>query len=481
VLTADRTVIAAARRALDAIGYRVDALADRLGTGATLRVERTDVPALRIRLDPTRGLDALALLLLLELEVEEGAARNALGDAIGPLLASGLLEPEGGCLRPGASLVPHDDLLIASDRHDGEGRADIVPGVQRPSDLLARLTPRPRVSRALDLGTGCGIQALLLSRHCGQVVATDISPRALAFAAFNAELNGVDNVEFREGSLLEPVTGEEFDLIVSNPPYVISPESRYVFRDSGRRGDELCRELIVALPDVLSDGGIATVLISWSQPVYAPAPTPVQWLEGGPCSALMLVGGAQDPNEAAALWNQPLRDDPERYQERVREWVKYFETEGIDRIGYGGVLLRRRDRGPRWVASVPMTGSWSGMAGEHLLRIIAAHDAVNAEAHRFVDQPVELAADAELIQTWRPEPGGLAMAATELRLRAGLAFKVDLDADGALLVGALAEGRSIAATVPLLAEQLGRPVAEVAGPATELAHQLFTLGFFKVF
>ncbi|MEP6660297.1 MAG: methyltransferase [Acidimicrobiales bacterium] len=481
MLTSDRAVIAEARRALDAIGYRVDALAERLGTGTTLRLERTDVPALRLRLDPTRGLDALALLLLLELEVDAETVRRALGDAIGPLLASGLVEPAGECLRPGASVVPHDDLLIASDRHDGDGRADIVPGVQRPSDLLARLTPRPHVSRALDLGTGCGIQALLLARHCEQVVATDISPRALAFAAFNAAMNGVGNIEFREGSLLEPVTGEQFDLIVSNPPYVISPESRYVFRDSGRRGDELCRELIAALPDVLSDAGIATILVSWSQPVEAATATPVQWLDGGTCSALVLVGGAQEPHAAAVQWNQPLRDDPERFQERVRDWIKYFENEGIERIGYGGVVLRRRDRGPRWVACVPMTGSWSGMAGEHVLRIIAAHDMVSTEGSRFLDRPMELAPDAELIQTWRPESGGVAMAATELRLREGLAFKVELDSDGALLVGALAEGHSLAATVPLLADQLGRPVNEVAGPATELAHQLFTLGFFKVF
>ena len=148
MLTSDPAVIAEARRALDATGYRVDVLAERLGTGTTLRVERTDVPALRLRLDPTRGLDALALLLLLELEVDAETVGRALGDAFGPLLASGLIEPAGGYLRPGASVVPHDDLLIASDRHDGDGRADIVPGVQRPSDLLARLTPRPQVYHA---------------------------------------------------------------------------------------------------------------------------------------------------------------------------------------------------------------------------------------------------------------------------------------------------------------------------------------------
>ena len=226
MLTSDRAVIADARRALDAMGYRVDALAERLGTGTTLRVERTDVPALRLRLDPTRGLDALALLLLLELEVDAEMVRRRARrrDRAAHRLR---VDRAGGRVPPSRrSVVPHDDLLIASDRHDGDGRADIVPGVQRPSDLLARLTPRPHVSRPLisapdAVSKPCSwrVTAIRLSRP------TSVA-RALAFAAFNAALNGVGNIEFREGSLLEPVTGERFDLIVSNPPYVISPESR---------------------------------------------------------------------------------------------------------------------------------------------------------------------------------------------------------------------------------------------------------------
>ena len=81
---------------------------------------------------------------------------------------------------------------------------DFVPGIQSPSVTLAKLAVRRRVAAALDLGTGCGIQALLAAKHAEHVVATDVNPRALAFAGFNARLNGIDNIEFRLGNGSSP-------------------------------------------------------------------------------------------------------------------------------------------------------------------------------------------------------------------------------------------------------------------------------------
>ena len=85
-----------------------------------------------------------------------------------------------------------------------------VAGVHRPSATLAELTVRRPVEAALDVATGCGIQALLTAPHAGRVVATDVNERALAFAEFNAALNGIENVEFRAGSFFEPAAGERF-------------------------------------------------------------------------------------------------------------------------------------------------------------------------------------------------------------------------------------------------------------------------------
>ena len=73
---------------------------------------------------------------------------------------------------------------------------------------LAALTPRRRVARALDVGTGNGVHALLAAAHSDHVIATDVNPRALAFTEINAALNGLDNIETRLGSLFEPVAGE---------------------------------------------------------------------------------------------------------------------------------------------------------------------------------------------------------------------------------------------------------------------------------
>ena len=106
------------------------------------------------------------------------------------LVETGVAELRDRSLRGLVRVVPHDELLIASDRLDVEG-ADRVAGVHRPSATLAHLTVREPVERALDVCTGNGIQALLLSRHAGHVVATDVNARALAFAAFNLALNGV--------------------------------------------------------------------------------------------------------------------------------------------------------------------------------------------------------------------------------------------------------------------------------------------------
>src|SRR5690606_7409096 len=142
--------------------------------------------------------------------------------------------------------------------------ADHVLGVGGASRTLAELVIPAPVERALDLGTGCGIQALLVSRHAQVVIATDISDRALAYAELNAQLNGVRNIQFRAGSMFEPVVGEAFDLIVSNPPFVITPRAtgmpEYEYRDGGLVGDALVEQFLRSAPAPLRPGWVAQLL-----------------------------------------------------------------------------------------------------------------------------------------------------------------------------------------------------------------------------
>lgn len=91
---------------------------------------------------------------------------------------------------------------------------------------LARL-PQGVAARVADLGTGSGAIALAVAieRPQAQVIATDASTGALEVAARNALANGITNVEFRQGNWFAPLSGERFDLIASNPPYIAEGDS----------------------------------------------------------------------------------------------------------------------------------------------------------------------------------------------------------------------------------------------------------------
>src|SRR5690606_8439130 len=129
---------------------------------------------------------------------------------------------------------------------------------------LAGATVRRPVGSALDLGTGCGVQALHLSTHAASVTATDVNPRALRFAATTAALSG-QRWELRSGDLTAPVAGRTFDLVVSNPPFVVGHGPvRYAYRDSGRASDALSAELTAAAPGLLNDGGVMQFLANWA-------------------------------------------------------------------------------------------------------------------------------------------------------------------------------------------------------------------------
>jgi SAM-dependent methyltransferase len=131
-------------------------------------------------------------------------------------------------------------------------------------------------NRILDLGCGAGTLALLLADRRREVIGTDINPRAIALARWNAALNGLDTVEFRQGNLFEPVaTDQPFDLIVSQPPYYPAPEepgNSLTYLHGGQRGDELATQILDEVSGRLSTGGRALVFTSW--PIERPRVAP---------------------------------------------------------------------------------------------------------------------------------------------------------------------------------------------------------------
>jgi release factor glutamine methyltransferase len=127
------------------------------------------------------------------------------------------------------------------------------------------------LGRVWDMGTGTGAVALSLvaEGECSSVVATDVSPEALSLAMDNAkryDMSGL--VEFREGPMFDPLEkGEEFDVIVSNPPYIAESERgdlQLEVRDwepplalfAGKDGLEVIRALVAGAPEHLVAGGL---------------------------------------------------------------------------------------------------------------------------------------------------------------------------------------------------------------------------------
>ena len=339
-----------------------------------------------------------------------------------------------------ARLVPHDELLIASDHSAlGEAHADHVPGVHRPSVALAHLTVRQGGERALDMGTGNGIQAILLSRHAASVTATDVNPRALAYAEFNAALNGAGNVVTRLGSFFEPVESERFDLVVANPPYVVSPESAFLFRDGGLRGDGVSELVVRAAPAVLEPGAFASLLIAWALDPDDPAARPRAWLAGAGCDAFLLHTSTDDPLETATAWNRDLLDRPEAFAEALDRWLAYYGELGIERLGYACLVLRKRGDGrDGWFEALQLPRAALRPAGAHVRRLFELHDRLAGLSDAdLLDSAPTVVEGAVVAQEARFGDGGWRPDGLTLRLETGLPFSAELDAPTARVVRTL--------------------------------------------
>ncbi|WP_129669988.1 DUF7059 domain-containing protein [Phytoactinopolyspora endophytica] len=348
------TDVARLREALAEARYTVDAVHALIGGRAADALNRNHTIPGRMRLDDGVPGDASPLALLtrlwrFQLAVPVDDAQRVL--PLEALVAGGILTVDDDGVRATVDIRPYaddsGDWWVAADLTPGlDGRpaalpADHVLGLNAASSTLAQLTVRRPMGRALDLGTGCGVQALHLARHCDTVVATDVNPRALAMTSLTARLNGID-ADIREGSLFEPVADERFDLIATNPPFVVSPGGRYVYRDSGLAGDEVSRRVIVDGASRLADGGILQSLANWMHVRGQDWRERVGgWIQATGCDAWVVQREVQDPAEYVELW---LRDSGETggptYQARYREWLSWFDENDVEGIGFGWVNLR---------------------------------------------------------------------------------------------------------------------------------------------
>jgi len=476
------------RRALEAVGFTEEALAKTVLAGESRRP--LDVSSALRRTAADSPYNALVRLFVLGRSVPEAAARRALAPAeLEPLLALGLLRRGDGGIRAAVALRPYEDFFVLCDFWpDFLGEPvprDYVPGVAPASRTLAGLTVRRQVESALDLGTGMGIQALWAARHAGHVIGTDTNPRALNFAALNARLNGLANIELRRGDLYEPVAGCQFDLIVANPPFVISPSSDYEYRDSGLPGDTVCERVVRGAPPLLRDGGFCTIEGNWHhQDDDDWAERPTRWLEGCGCDAWILCSATQDVLGYAADWLGPDRaSDPARHERLLDEWLAYYERLGIGRISSGAVVLRRRSARANWLrAEKAPAGQPAGSCSAQIQRLFAAHDFLQEATgdQDLLGQAFALAPEHQLEHVMQAEGGRWVVKAARLSQTEGLPFVANVDRCVGTVLAGCDGGHTLRELVADLAAGLRMDPQRIAPACVGVIRKLLETGFLTV-
>lgn len=282
-------------------------------------------------------------------------------------------------LRATVTVAPHQDSwYVVSDHPEYLTGTELDPthvlGVGGATGALANFTLRTPAARTLDLGTGSGTQALHATTYAEHITATDISDSALTYANLTFALsNTTTPITTTNGNLFEPVQGQRFDRIVSNPPFVITPQTTHLptfeYRDAGLPGDQIIQTLIQQLPNHLTHptddtpGGTAQFLANWEIHNNQPWDTRIrEWLDQQPLDYWVIQRETHDPAQYAEMW---LRDagsiHTETYQQAFTDWINDFASRNVTHIGFGYVLAIHNPN-----PTLQRTERTSGTVGEAL-------------------------------------------------------------------------------------------------------------------
>ena len=477
--------VGALHQDLTSAGYTTDNVAALLGPTATAALDREQhTPARRALRDALAKGDRLAGMI--SCFVLADPIRPELVEAMFPTLTlPGAMElnlvttTDDGRIVATVDLSAYatdsgHDMWVASDQTALQLGAPLpaehILGVGKASMTLAEITPRHKVDTALDIGTGCGIQALYLLTHVQHVTITDISQRALDFAVFNILLNVAaldvdpahltDRVSVVAGNMLEPVVGQTFDLVVTNPPFVIAPSqatTTHTYRETSQTGDHVVKELISTLDTVLAPGAQAVMLANWE--MFGEG-TWHDRLATWPAESMdiwAIQRSSSDPAQYAEIWLQDSSENlnPAAYHDAYARYLADFEARGVTQIGFGWVWLRKRDdtaplRKFEYLTSAvhqPVAAAWASSVSKYDSMYTAqTRDWALANVHLVAPQWVTY----EQYQRFGVQHPEVLMA----RCGAGFGRHVRLDTATAAVLGAadgeLSTGQIVAAVAGLL-------------------------------
>lgn len=460
------------RRHLLRAKYTTDDVLERIGALGQAGLGRNHTIAADVALDGAMDpLACLVRLFILQQDVPRAAAVEALD--VQAATDAGWLAVDDDRVRAVVDIRPYgspddgasgylvSDLTPGMDGVTTPTRPDYVLGASPASLTLAEITMRKQVRRALDLGTGCGVQSLHLVRHSDEVVGTDLNPRALELARLGVELSAA-RIAFREGSLFEPVTGEQFDLIVSNPPYVMSPPGgdRLTYREGDLVADGLVEAIVRQAPQHLAPGGSLQLLTNWAIIDGVAWEDRLRgWVEGTGLDCWVIERERLDVFAYIEMWltDAGLAGSAD-WAPAYRRWLDYFRDLGISEVGMGWLLLTAAGREQPHLRFESWPHAVAQPVGDVFLAHQSAVDAATQPLDRLLASRPRL---GDVAQETVGEPGAEDPTHVILRQRTGLlrAIKVGT-ADGAVL-GALDGELTLGQVISAVASVLGVEAVDV--------------------
>ncbi len=456
----DAALAARIGEGLLALGYTGDAMRAAVPESALAETSmKMDHAAIAERLSTKTPLACLLRAFLLRVATPEDVMRGMVGEEFFALCdrAGVWTRVEGGVV--GTVVFLEDEKLFLLSDHTSVRREEIemywVMSIGTSTMAVANSIASRPYPQVLDLCCGSGIQSFYLAPRAERVVAIDRNPRALNYGRFGAAMNGHANIEFRESDCYSAVEGEQFDLIVCNPPYVMTPDRQAFYRDGGMGGDRFSERILRETPAYLSDGGFAHVTCDVGTMGGKTSDVRLrEWLTGNGCDVVALGGKKMRAAEYAKSW---LKADVGSHVEaELERWVAYFAELGVEEIQNWLVVMRRRtEGGPNWILQDGLPPTRKGHFGHQIARMFACQDVLRMSDAELWEEKLRLAPDMRLQQTVRPEGGRWMADSANLTFIDGFIQEYDVEPRTAGLLILYDGTRSSEAVLARLSTEMG--------------------------
>jgi len=450
--SAPRDLWSALREAFRAAGF-FDHVLDEAEQVAPGPLDPLRAPLVRLALVRKGRPDTdLGALLSYGGALPRARAQTALGEPlVERLLEAGLLRAAGSDVVAELRVTPLDGVWIMSDELSRAGEPAMGPSLT--TDVLRRALPAVEGRTLLDVGCGAGTLAVWAAAKGARATAVDISPRSIELTRLNALLNDVP-CEAAAGDLTAPVAGRRFDLVVSQPPFLIKPPEveAITYLHGGPSGVELTLRLLAELEGALAPEGRALVLFD----AGVGGPSLEQRVLGAlrpraPLGLVLSICGHVPADTVAfmtAAASSRLLD--EAFASKARSYREHLHAQGIERVAHAIADVRRLPAGAASFAATVSWGRLSGVDADHLEAAWRGARLLGLGPEALVRAPLRIADGAKLRVEEPLEGGGSPTFA--LAFGGGVVQDQALDEQSVAVLRALANRGTIAAACEELSE-----------------------------